>query len=221
MNYKILGTAAAFGLLAMAASAPAMAATYSNTHDGDINSFGYPDTTTYGQAFTAPGGVLNDWTFYDQDGSNDGARLVIAQWNGSQVVGGEMFSELTQTVTSVGGEYAHTYSGINLNLTAGSSYIAYITVAGVVDYTGDVLVGGSNSSPLGGLFVFNNSGGADPLTNNNDWYTSGWSPANMQYTADFGAVPEPATWAMMMVGVFGLGGALRRRREQTAVATTA
>jgi hypothetical protein len=36
-----------------------------------------------------------------------------------------------------------------------------------------------------------------------------------------GAVPEPATWAMMMVGVFGLGGALRRRREQTAVATTA
>jgi hypothetical protein len=26
-------------------------------------------------------------------------------------------------------------------------------------------------------------------------------------------VPEPATWAMMLMGVFGLGGLLRRRRH--------
>jgi len=29
-----------------------------------------------------------------------------------------------------------------------------------------------------------------------------------------GVVPEPATWAMMMLGLFGLGAALRKRREQ-------
>ena len=31
--------------------------------------------------------------------------------------------------------------------------------------------------------------------------------------AGFPGVPEPATWAMMLMGVFGLGGLLRRRRQ--------
>jgi hypothetical protein len=29
-----------------------------------------------------------------------------------------------------------------------------------------------------------------------------------------GAVPEPATWAMMLLGVFGIGGVLRVRRRR-------
>lgn len=33
-----------------------------------------------------------------------------------------------------------------------------------------------------------------------------------------GAVPEPATWAMMLLGFFGLGGALRARKAAAAVA---
>ena len=33
-----------------------------------------------------------------------------------------------------------------------------------------------------------------------------------------GSVPEPATWAMMLLGVFGVGGLLRRRREALAAA---
>jgi hypothetical protein len=32
------------------------------------------------------------------------------------------------------------------------------------------------------------------------------------------AIPEPATWAMMLTGFFGLGGVLRRRRAAVAVA---
>ncbi len=32
------------------------------------------------------------------------------------------------------------------------------------------------------------------------------------------AIPEPATWAMMLIGFGGLGAAMRRRRAQTAVA---
>jgi choice-of-anchor C domain-containing protein len=36
-----------------------------------------------------------------------------------------------------------------------------------------------------------------------------------------GAVPEPATWAMMMSGLFGMGLALRGRRKASAAAATA
>ena len=32
------------------------------------------------------------------------------------------------------------------------------------------------------------------------------------------AVPEPATWAMMLLGFFAVGGAMRRRSQQTSVA---
>jgi hypothetical protein len=33
-----------------------------------------------------------------------------------------------------------------------------------------------------------------------------------------GAVPEPASWAMMLLGFFGLGAMLRRARRSTASA---
>jgi hypothetical protein len=39
---------------------------------------------------------------------------------------------------------------------------------------------------------------------------------NLQGTADLagvGGVPEPATWAMMLIGFGGLGAVLRRRRS--------
>lgn len=36
--------------------------------------------------------------------------------------------------------------------------------------------------------------------------------------AVFGAVPEPASWALMIVGVGAIGGVMRRRRERAVVA---
>lgn len=42
----------------------------------------------------------------------------------------------------------------------------------------------------------------------------------LEYDRFAGTVPEPATWAMMLVGFFGFGSVLRRaRKSQTAVAT--
>jgi len=50
---------------------------------------------------------------------------------------------------------------------------------------------------------------------------NGWSGGNGQYTIDFafGAVPEPATWAMMIVGFAGAGVGIRANRRQKALAT--
>jgi hypothetical protein len=43
------------------------------------------------------------------------------------------------------------------------------------------------------------------------------SQANVQIT-NVGGVPEPATWAMMLLGFFGVGGMVRSRRRAVAVA---
>jgi hypothetical protein len=45
------------------------------------------------------------------------------------------------------------------------------------------------------------------------------SDAKLYSTTGGGAVPEPATWAMMLVGFGGLGALIRRRRSEAALAT--
>ncbi len=48
---------------------------------------------------------------------------------------------------------------------------------------------------------------------NGDYYN-----IQMASEADAGGVPEPATWSLMLLGVAGLGGALRSRRNAAAAA---
>lgn len=210
--FRNLAFAAVFAI-----AAPATAASFSNAYGGSIYNFGVPDTTTYGQVFTAPGGTLSSWTFTTADRSADGARFVVAAWNGTSISGGELYSVSTGATAVDANGTDHIYSGINLALTAGSSYIAYLTVAGATNPTGPVSVSGSSTSPLGGLFVFNNSNGVDPIANPGGWYTGGWSPYHMEYTAVFGVVPEPQSWALMIAG-FGLVGVSMRRRKAALAA---
>jgi PEP-CTERM motif len=52
-----------------------------------------------------------------------------------------------------------------------------------------------------------------------DHYSRGTGPINYAFRIDGvnGAVPEPATWAMMLVGFGAAGSAMRYRRRKTAV----
>jgi hypothetical protein len=64
-------------------------------------------------------------------------------------------------------------------------------------------VGPASSVPCG--MAFNIWGNGDPFTLDSD--------APISLTTTFAAVPEPATWAMLLVGFGALGGALRGRRK--------
>lgn len=48
-------------------------------------------------------------------------------------------------------------------------------------------------------------------------YDEAWGLSNIKLTGREGAVPEPATWAMMLAGFGAVGFAMRRRRQDTRI----
>jgi hypothetical protein len=87
-----------------------------------------------------------------------------------------------------------------------------------VDYTGTQLgaiSGASNGSQTAantnGIFEFTFAAPVTTLTFTNN-------TANAFEIASISSVPEPATWAMMLAGLFGIGAAIRFGRRNAAVA---
>lgn len=207
----ILKSVVAMVLIAGVAGSALATTTYSNTPGPNITSMGYPDTTTYGEVFNAPGGNLQNWSFYLSGGNAGEGNFVITAWDGTKAVGPVLYQQGFSYTP--GANVPMTFSGIDLELTTGSSYVAYMTVAGVDSpYSGVGTVGSNDNGGLGGHFAFLNSRGGDPLTDQSPWST--WHISNMQFSADFGDaaadVPEPASLAIFSVGLLGL--AMRRKK---------
>jgi hypothetical protein len=184
----------------------ASASTYSNSNDDSIGPFGQPNTTNYGEVFTsATAGVLTDWTFFANSGSGGNLDLVVSAWDGLKAVGPSLYTSSNFAYT--GGSKALTFSGINTSITAGTSYIAYLTVANVSSAASGVVIASSNSNGgIGNGFSFLNSSGIDPLTLSTSW--ANWSPLNMTFSAnisDASPVPVPAAIWMFGSGLIGLG----------------
>lgn len=191
---------------------------YSNADDGTnaIAYMGDPDTTSYGQFFTAPGGFLKDFSFHAVSGTSGDVAFVVAAWDGSKAIGPALYT--SAPINYEGGSQFLGASGINLALTAGTDYIAYLTVANIAAPLSYVTIAGSDTATgLGGGFRYLNSELVDPLTLNNDW--SDYSTLHMAYTATFGpatatAVPEPGTYVMLLAGMGMMGVVARRRKNQ-------
>ena len=77
---------------------------------------------------------------------------------------------------------------------------------------------GNVDGPAGNVSVFwlfdFGTTGADFVTLDNP---EGWSNAALYTTGDPPAVPEPATWAMMLLGFGAAGAAMRRSRRKTGL----
>ena len=85
-----------------------------------------------------------------------------------------------------------------------------------VTFGQDVTYNGQNYHTL---FIANDNDFVPDVAGPNRFYVFGFQDGDLpNYVAESIAVPEPATWAMMLTGFFGLGGMLRGRRRQGAAA---
>lgn len=204
-------TAAALLLASGLIASGAQAATYSNIPVIASSELLSPFVTTLGETFTAPTATLQDFSFLLGNLTTVGsgnASFVIASWNKNDTIGTTLYSSTISIDSSGLGVSSVGVSGLNLTLKANSEYIAYLTVNGVKNAI-------SNANLLDGL------GGGSIGTG---MYTSGlfgsaYVPvaSNLAYTANFAgavaAVPEPATYGMLLAGLAMTAGFAARRRR--------
>ncbi len=202
---------------AMIAAAPAFASTtIANVDSGqDIGIFGRPDTQTYGQVFRAPvTGVLSSFTFW-LNGTIQGVSGGVGTWNDTDLSyntgnGSPMNLFLGSPFTASG----ETTVSPGISVTAGQLYVAYLTVFGNAGPDGTITFDLGTSNPDLGYFVFNNT---DNPVGDSSWnYFANFGNARFSATFDAqAAVPEPSTWALMILGFGAMGFAMRRRQKIT------
>ncbi len=146
--------------------------------------------------------------------SGDGAQPAGYSGNYLDILGG----------SSATFDFTHAVKGVNFifgSIDPYNSVYAVTTSSGTYTYTGDELLDGGNAA--GQQSDTANNGMLTLSATGNDWIKS-ITIASTQNSAEIarlstsGAVPEPASWAMMLGG-FGLAGAvMRMNRQKKAVA---
>jgi len=162
--------------------------------------FGYPNTATYGETFTAPtnGDVnLQDFGFYMGSPDVPGnilLRAYIATWTGTQA-GTLLYTSADFDFANTGNDHI-TFSTGGLTLTPGASYVAFLSVSELYGLSsGEAFISQGDPTIPGGSFVYYNNGGDFAALFNSTWSATGLTP----------------DWAFNATFTGGAGGALTLR----------
>ncbi len=214
----------AMGIVCLALCAvPALANTTYNNYGGSNpywEPFGNPDTATYGETFTAPTNGddnLQDFGFYMGGPEGSGDILLsgyIGTWTGSQV-GSILYSSSSVDYTNTGEDFL-SFTTDGLDLTAGDSYVMFLSVSQYYGQTsGESYVTAGSTIP-GGSFVYYNNGGDFGALTDSTWNSTGSSPdwaVNLDFSpAGAPAVPEPPSFFLLGAGLLGGLGMMFRQK---------
>ena len=174
--------------------------------------FGPGQTETMGEVFTPPvSGTLTSFSLsLAVNGTSTGGvgELFggVGAWNGGPDPGNTSAGSPINLYQSPDfpstGIQTFTFTP-DIRVLAGEQYVAYLSVYGVTGAQGEAgMTGflGANLVPGINYFVLTGGTDVDPRGNSN------WEGCACNFTAQFSAtftVPEPSTWAMLLVGFVG------------------
>jgi choice-of-anchor C domain-containing protein len=213
LNILAATAAAAAAILGASASNAAVAIVNGSFEDGSIDPGVF---TTLNAGDTSITGWLVGGAGVDYIGSywqaSDGSRSVDLSALGagtlSQILTGLTIGETYQVSFDLAG-----------NPDGGSSTKVAVVTDGTTTTSYDFLQGSHSKAAMGWeshTFSFKATGANATLTFASDEDTA-YGPALDNVSITSGAVPEPATWALMIVGFGAVGATLRSRRRQAIV----
>lgn len=228
--FRTIAFTAAIGA-ALAVAAPASATVTIDTTPfwngtSIVGALGSPSTGVIGQTFVAPTNAIDSFIFFVNDRGR--AIDVIAEiyaWSGDLVagngpqgaVGAAVFSSGVIQTPGLNGLVATVILTGGTSLVPGQQYVALF--AATTPNQGEALFGIIDPNPGvtndGGFNYFNNNFDLGVINDGN------WNGAidfgSLAWIGDFGgSVPEPESWALMLIGFGAMGAALRRRRDVVA-----
>lgn len=226
---------AAAALIALA-SGSAQAQTVSNPNSGanvgPLCSWPYQggacQTVFIGQSFTAPAtGGLTDLQFTLLGGSTlSSVQAIVYALNGPLATTFTPGAELWRSSAVGGSSGLLAFNPVGLNVTAGQNYVAFLTtyytigtgqaqVSSCNTFIGGPACAAANANPLLGRAITARALGANLDELSFGQVVNG--SQDLTFSATVAAVPEPASWAMMILGFGLVGGAMRRRGRPSVI----
>lgn len=210
----LLKTILVSALCALAVSAQAAVLHTSPLSGGAAEPLGVPDTTTYGQVFTAPldGNTRLDSFSFWTSGTLLQAWGGLAAWTGTGAGPALFASSAFKTNFRNATEITVDTGGVDL--VAGRQYVVYFSTAGIAGNAGaNSLAYGAGGGVYNGV-AWDNGFGDSP--NHEDWigaqnYEGRAFAGTLAFSAPPAVVPEPGSLMLLGLGAVAFAGGRRRK----------